>query len=285
MNKTKKLISCILLFSLCTFLFSYTQAEKLYFKVTFDTQGPFTISKEIDIPLNIIAVAFALTPKIIELTNKEKTSLPEFSNNGEYVIRDKGFVNAFDRLIMNPYSKGLDITATGIEALSLISPALLFLTPSTEWSAISNMYGQVLLFAYGAKELLKLCVKRARPYMYFAGAPEKALYNGDWTSSFPSGHTTITFASAAFLSYAFAAYFPGSKWTTPVIATAYTLALSTAVLRLFSGNHFMTDVLTGAAIGSLCGFAIPFFHYTKKVSDDKVEISATPLCTSVRIKY
>ncbi len=285
MTELKKTVCCLLLLSVCTFIYSNPQTESVSFNLTFKSTGAFSLSKPLDIPLSILAAQLAVTPKMIELLNKDKIKIPERDNSGNYVILNKTLVNRFDRLIMNPYSKPLDYTATGTEIISLLTPAFLLFTPSSEWLTIGTMYSQVLLFAYGTKELLKLTVKRSRPYMYFTGAPEKALNDGDWCSSFPSGHTTLTFASAAFLSFAFSAYFPESKWTIPVIATSYTLALSTAILRLMSGNHFMTDVLTGAAIGSLCGFAIPFAHYTKKVSDEKLEITTTPLYASVRIKY
>ncbi|MDR0411846.1 MAG: phosphatase PAP2 family protein [Treponema sp.] len=40
----------------------------------------------------------------------------------------------------------------------------------------------------------------------------------------------------------------------------YTLAAEIASMRIVSGSHFLTDVLTGAAIGSFHGWIIPFLH-------------------------
>ena len=34
-----------------------------------------------------------------------------------------------------------------------------------------------------------------------------------------------------------------------------------------SGNHFFTDVLAGAAIGTACGFIIPALHSQKNSSE------------------
>ncbi|MDR0382654.1 MAG: phosphatase PAP2 family protein, partial [Spirochaetaceae bacterium] len=41
---------------------------------------------------------------------------------------------------------------------------------------------------------------------------------------------------------------------------AYTLATGIASMRIISGSHFLTDVLTGTAIGSFYGWIIPFLH-------------------------
>ncbi len=259
--------------------------QDLALNLSFNATGPFSLSKSLDIPLGMFAAGLAVTPILIEAFNKDAKPAANFSSDGHYVVQDKSEVNKFDRLIMNRYSKPLDYTATGIELVSLLAPAFLAFTPSSEWLTIGTMYAQTVLIAYGAKELLKFCVDRTRPYMYFDGAPDKALLNGDWCSSFPSGHTTLTYASAAFFSFTFCKYFPRSKWRIPVVASSYTLAFATAALRIASGNHFMTDVLTGAALGTVCGLCVPLFHYTKTVSKNKLDLSVTPLSASLSINY
>jgi len=44
------------------------------------------------------------------------------------------------------------------------------------------------------------------------------------------------------------------------VATEAGLAVVAASLRVLSGMHFMTDVLAGAAIGSLIGVLLPLAH-------------------------
>ena len=41
---------------------------------------------------------------------------------------------------------------------------------------------------------------------------------------------------------------------------SYTLAVGVASMRVYSGAHFLTDVLVGAAIGSIYGSLIPILH-------------------------
>ena len=65
---------------------------------------------------------------------------------------------------------------------------------------------------------------------------------------------------AAFLSTTFSQEFPESRWKIPVIIGSFTLSSFVGVTRILSGDHFLTDVLAGAAIGSLYGWLIPTLH-------------------------
>jgi membrane-associated phospholipid phosphatase len=82
----------------------------------------------------------------------------------------------------------------------------------------------------------------------------------DYYNSFPSGSTALAFLSAGFLSAAFSAEYPDSKWRIPVTAGVYALAAAVAACRIVTGSHFLTDVFAGAAIGSLYGLVIPMLH-------------------------
>lgn len=195
-------------------------------------------------------------------------------------VNDISKVNKFDSLIMNPYSKPLDDTATIINYISMASPALLAINRSGEDIAtLGVMYLETMAGAYASKEILKKVIDRPRPYTYFEGAPENE--KDDWNNSFPSGHTTLSFASAGFVSYVFSRYYPDSKWKIPVIAASYTAATATAVLRLMSGNHFMTDVITGALLGTLWGIGIPMLH----TLGDNVEMGVTPFALAFSISF
>ena len=195
-------------------------------------------------------------------------------------INDRAEVNRFDALAMYPYSKSLDNTATIINYTLMASPALLSITRSFEDIAtIGSMYLETMIGADLSKKLIKSVADRPRPYTYFEGAPEDE--KDDWNNSFPSGHTTMAFASAGFVSYVFSRYYPESKWKAPIISAAYTAATTTAVLRIMSGNHFMTDVLTGALLGTLWGIGIPMIH----TFGDNVEVGITPFALAFSISF
>lgn len=61
-------------------------------------------------------------------------------------------------------------------------------------------------------------------------------------------------------SYLFMRRHPGSRLIVPVWLIAEALATTTAALRVAADKHFITDVLTGAAVGSALGLLIPYLH-------------------------
>lgn len=102
-------------------------------------------------------------------------------------------------------------------------------------------YGLALLLCLGTTALvcnviLKPMVGRIRPYDLLGFSilvPPLADF------SFPSGHTSSSFAAAT------AIYAMNRKWG----IVAYVFAVLMGISRLYLGVHFPTDVLTGAVIG------------------------------------
>lgn len=104
-------------------------------------------------------------------------------------------------------------------------------------------YGLALLLCLGTTALvcnvtLKPLVGRIRPYDLL-GFPILVPPLADF--SFPSGHTSSSFAAAT------AIYAMNRKWG----IAAYVFAALMGISRLYLGVHFPTDVLAGAAIGFL----------------------------------
>ncbi len=192
-------------------------------------------------------------------------SQPEYTGQ----TYDIDSVPAIDRWAMQAYNHTIDNIGTltcGID-LALL-PALLFAgqtaignLPLKDLFTITIMYAETIFFTQGTKDLLKISMLRVRPYMYFEGYDTSSISNHDFEYSWPSGHTTNAFMGAGFVSYVFCMYYPNSVWKIPVIATSYALAVGTGALRMLSGNHFFTDVLTGAALGTVFGLGVPFLHH------------------------
>ena len=107
--------------------------------------------------------------------------------------------------------------------------ALLWHRPSVFLAVVA-----VDAIADGLAELGKVIVQRHRPYEHQLG-PATSSY------SFPSGHTTTSFACATVL----AAFAP--RWRVPFFVLATLIALS----RLYNGVHYPTDVVAGAFLGVL----------------------------------
>lgn len=198
-------------------------------------------------------------------------------------VYSKSDVNAFDRELIRPYSEIHDGAADFLLIASLTTPVILLSSDKEEWFTNGVMYIETLLIANGLKELAKLAVNRKRPYMYSdRDLPQDEIENGDWAKSMPSGHTTFAFASAAFLTYTFCRYFPDSPWQIPVSIGSYAIATGVAVLRVSSGKHFLSDVLAGAAIGTVVGVMVPFLHTLKTKNDMSVAVTGNGLSFTVK---
>ena len=67
----------------------------------------------------------------------------------------------------------------------------------------------------------------------------------------------MAFAAAGFSTYLLLQGYPKTAWYLPLVVADYGLAFLTASYRVYSGVHFVSDVLAGAVLGTLCGFLLP----------------------------
>lgn len=207
-------------------------------------------------------------------------------------------VNVFDRLCMHPFNDVLDLTSEFTQYTAWLMPSSFLLSsPKSDWLEIGLLYAGSTALSFGSRTLLKSFVDRDRPYMYFDNPSQTGLASGDYKNSFPSGHSAMAFTGAAFTATVFALQYPDSACRFPITISAFTLAGFTAGLRVASGNHFMSDVLCGAAIGSIFGFAVPYTYYAiKKTTSsashrlshlgfDSVDFFLSPFGLMIQKKY
>jgi len=91
----------------------------------------------------------------------------------------------------------------------------------------------------------KTLVGRQRPDNWEGNGPFSFKGPGGG-NSFPSGHTTASFAVASVI----ATQFRDSKW---IPVTAYSVATLAGISRIYDNKHWLTDVVAGATIGTLVG--------------------------------
>ncbi len=126
-------------------------------------------------------------------------------------------------------------------------------------------------------------VSRERPYGRDCGG-ELGEESRDCTRSsrdrsFFSGHSSLAFAGASLVCI-HRAYLPlhgGGAADAATCATAYAAAATTAGLRLVSDVHYSTDVLVGAAWGTLAGLTLPWLLHYRHGSDKRKSDVATYL--------
>ncbi len=82
--------------------------------------------------------------------------------------------------------------------------------------------------------------------------------------SFFSGHSSFSFTGAALVCiHHMENELLGPPWDALSCATGYAVAASTAAFRVVADVHYASDVLLGAAMGTLVGYGVPLLHYRK----------------------
>jgi membrane-associated phospholipid phosphatase len=111
---------------------------------------------------------------------------------------------------------------------------------------------------------IKWSVGRARPYVVRDTNPSdygflRGLKKGRDYSSFPSGHVLAAFAAAAAVSNEASRWWPGSQW---YVGTAmYGGATAVALSRLYNNQHWASDVIMAAGIGTFAGNKVVRFNH------------------------
>ncbi|XWW45749.1 phosphatase PAP2 family protein [Fibrella sp. USSR17] len=144
---------------------------------------------------------------------------------------------------------------------------------SSELFTVGVMYVETMLLTNGVKSTVKNAVERTRPLAYNPAVPLDEKLDKDTQRSFYSGHASNAFATAVFAAEIFRHYHPTSKAKPWVWVSSLGLASGTAYLRYEAGQHFPSDLLVGAAVGSLAGWGIPKLHENRHQS---ASLSVTP---------
>jgi membrane-associated phospholipid phosphatase len=113
-----------------------------------------------------------------------------------------------------------------------------------------------LVIATATTQVLKRLVNRPRPYETFTGIFPDSYEEG---KSFPSGHTTTAFSTAASLTLT------TKKWY--IAVPAFVWATGVGYARINMGQHYPSDVMMGALIGTASGFASHWLM--KKITPSK----------------
>jgi membrane-associated phospholipid phosphatase len=123
---------------------------------------------------------------------------------------------------------------------------------------------EALFLAQSLVKLVKGLAGRARPQLDIEDPRSFKLGRGfgdqDDYRSFPSGHSGMAFAAAAAVTSETSRWWPKSTWY--VAPLMYGGATMVAISRMYDNRHWASDVVMGAAIGTLSGLKIVRYHHS-----------------------
>lgn len=175
-------------------------------------------------------------------------------------------INSFDRpgAYYDPANfasatKGGELVLT----VAVVSPLLLLFDKRMrkDWADLLT----ILLVAHGADNALyytsSVLVRRPRPLAFNPNVDINEKVGDGKTNSFFSGHTawvaTSTFTMAKL--YTDYHHIKGVKRILIYTGASIPPAIE-GYYRMQAGRHFLTDVMTGFAIGAICGIVVPELH-------------------------
>ena len=126
---------------------------------------------------------------------------------------------------------------------------------------------EAIVLSAGITYVIKGLVGRERPNGAGVNEPDDFHFGKGFTSStyasFPSGHATAAFAAATVVTVETHQWWPKSTWF--VAPIMFGTASMVGVARLYTNNHWASDVIVGAGIGTLTGLKVfRYNHVTHK---------------------
>jgi membrane-associated phospholipid phosphatase len=133
---------------------------------------------------------------------------------------------------------------------------------------------------------MKAFFGRARPFVDITNNYDFQLMRGlssDKYRSFPSGHTINAFAFASTVSRETEMWWPKSRWY--VGSVMYGGASLVGLSRMYNNQHWASDVIGGAAVGTLMGLKVVKYQHShpgNRIDRALLSVSVTPGAAGAR---
>jgi membrane-associated phospholipid phosphatase len=136
-------------------------------------------------------------------------------------------------------------------------------------------------------QIVKLAAGRQRPFVHYGNYLEaNRAPDPDDNLSFWSGHSSLTFSLAVGAGTVSA--LRGDRHAPWVLGVGLAAAAATGWLRIAGDKHYLTDVLTGAAVGALAGWAVPTWLHRRDGAAPgpaATRVAVTPLPLGIAVVF
>jgi membrane-associated phospholipid phosphatase len=232
-------------------------------------ESPYLLRLDLDIATLVLGGALWAGTSFIG-----NTTAPPFCGSTNAPPCDASQLNAFDRLAVGHSSSPARTAADIISFVPIAYLALdMFDVGIRHWKTyLTDLWvvAEALAWNGAIQDIVRRAVRRPRPFLYTPGLYPDERDRAEATFAFYSGHTSFAFALAVSCSYTFTLRHPKSKWRFVVWPALMAVASIEPVLRVYSGDHFPTDVIIGAVVGSAIGLLFPAVHRRLAKSPPKV---------------
>ncbi len=194
------------------------------------------------------------------------TALSMFLDNDVRSIVRRNQTTTLDDVTKIGHYYGSVVPAVSLSA-GIYAAGLIFNERSV--SLTGRLLAESLLYAGTINVILKMLISRSRPYTN-NGNTDFGNYNfTNDNYSLPSGHTTVAFTISTVL----------AERINNIYATIglYGLAVLTAYQRIYSDNHWLSDTILGAALGTVISRAVVNLNQADPYENNIPEISAFPI--------
>jgi len=251
----------LLLFSLCL---QRSQAQDSV--AVQKNTNVYKLKASVDVP--IIAAAGGWSYYALSKIYKKDSSSLE-----DVLSLNKNDINRFDRWAADVYHPDAELESDKIFYGSMPLPIVLLLDKRIRKDAlkIAVLYTEALSIT-GSLYTSATYINRYRPATYSDALTDEQKRSGNQRNSFFAGHVALVATSTFFTAKVYSDYHPHSKFRWVLYGIAAGATGATGYLRHRAGKHFPSDILLGAAVGTLSGILVPQAHKIKKREDKKVQI-------------
>jgi membrane-associated phospholipid phosphatase len=176
-------------------------------------------------------------------------------------VCDRNEVPPFDRWAAGYWDPTWKAVSDIGVATIMVGSAVTLLAAEGPMNGLNDIVvvGQSVLFANTFAILTMMGVRRPRPFAYGERAPVDEREDGNASLSFFSGHTAGSTGAAVSMFTTFRRLNrPVLAWVT--LGVGLSGATFVGISRVASGDHFPSDVLAGAIVGTSTGILFPALH-------------------------
>ncbi|PIQ22949.1 MAG: PA-phosphatase, partial [Cytophagales bacterium CG18_big_fil_WC_8_21_14_2_50_42_9] len=218
------------------------------FNVKAQEESPYKTNLKVDLPLTVGGIGLSGLG-VYFISQKESLSEAEVNS-----LR-KADVNSFDRFSAGYNSESAKNLSDLPFYASFVAPLTLLFDNGVYQNApqVFLLYGETMAITGTLFAMTAGLVNRYRPLAYGLDTPADQRRSKNARNAFFAGHVAATSSATFFFAKVFNDFNPDSPARPYVWGAAAAIPVAVGYMRIKAGKHFLSDVITGYAVGTTVG--------------------------------